>query len=44
LRDDPERLAAFARAWRTAAPDFRAYKQLHLYDGLIEQLLKESGV
>lgn len=44
LRGDPERLAAFARAWRTAAPDFRAYKQLHLYDGLVERFLKESGV
>ncbi|MGE5500567.1 MAG: heme-dependent oxidative N-demethylase family protein [Ignavibacteriales bacterium] len=44
LRDDPERLAAFARAWRTAAPDFRAYKKLDLYDGLVEGFLKESGV
>jgi hypothetical protein len=44
LHDDSERLAAFAQAWRTAAADFRAYKQLHLYDRLIEQFLKESGV
>jgi len=44
LRADPDRLAAFARAWRTAAPDFRAYKQLHLYDALIEAFLEESGV
>lgn len=44
LRGDPERLAAFAKAWRTAAQDFRAYKQLHLYDGLVEAFLKESAV
>lgn len=44
LRDDPERLAAFARAWRTAAPEFRAYKQLHLYDALVERFLEESQV
>jgi hypothetical protein len=43
LRTDPGRLAAFAQAWRTAAPEFRAYKQLHLYDGLVEGFLKESG-
>lgn len=44
LRDDPERLAAFARAWRTATPEFRDYKKLHLYDALIEGFLRESGV
>jgi dimethylamine monooxygenase subunit A len=44
LRDDPERLAAFARAWRTATPEFRDYKKLHLYDALIERFLRESGV
>lgn len=43
LRDDPVRLAAFARAWREAAPDFRAYKQLHLYDALVERFLAESA-
>lgn len=41
LRDDPERLAAFADAWRTATPEFRAYKHLHLYDALVEQFLSE---
>jgi len=44
LRDDPERLAAFAHAWRTATPEFRDYKKLHLYDALIEGFLRESGV
>lgn len=39
LRADPERLAAFAAAWRSATPEFRAYKQLHLYDGLVEKFL-----
>lgn len=34
-----ERLAAFATAWRTASPDFRAYKKLHLYDALVEAFL-----
>ncbi|HYG28236.1 MAG TPA: heme-dependent oxidative N-demethylase subunit alpha family protein [Caulobacteraceae bacterium] len=42
LLDDPERLAAFARAWRTASAEFRAYKHLHLYDGLVEQFLSKS--
>ena len=36
---DPERLARFARAWRTAHPDFRAYKQLHLYDALVSRVI-----
>jgi hypothetical protein len=44
LRDDPERLAAFATAWRTATPQFRDYKKLHLYDEMIEGFLRESGV
>lgn len=39
LRNDPQRLAAFATAWRGASPDFRAYKQLHLYDELVERFL-----
>jgi len=39
LREDPERLAAFAKAWRAATPEFRAYKQLQLYDGLVERFL-----
>jgi dimethylamine monooxygenase subunit A len=32
---NPARLARFVQAWRTAAPDFRAYKHLHLYDELV---------
>lgn len=39
LRADPERLAAFAHAWRTAPEDFRAYKKLHLYDDLVAAFL-----
>jgi len=39
LAEEPARLAAFAEAWRTATPAFRAYKQLHLYDELIEAFL-----
>lgn len=41
LADDPERLAAFANAWRTASPEFRAYKHLHLYDALVGQFLSK---
>ena len=40
LDADPERLAAFARAWRGAAADFRAYKRLATYDGLVEAFLR----
>lgn len=36
---DPARLALFARAWRTAAPEFRAYKRLDLYDGLMTRII-----
>ena len=36
---DPERGARFARAWRTAHPDFRAYKHLELYDHLVGPLI-----
>jgi len=42
LRNDPERLAAFAAAWRGASPEFRAYKQLHLYDALVERFLSDA--
>jgi hypothetical protein len=42
LARDPVRLAAFARAWRTATPDFRAYKRLELYDTLVEAVLERS--
>ena len=36
---EPERLSRFARAWRTVHPDFRAYKRLDLYDGLIARVI-----
>ncbi len=32
---DPARLDRFARAWKTAHPDFRTYKRLELYDQLV---------
>lgn len=44
LAAEPERLAAFARAWRSATPDFRAYKRLALYDDLVEAFLRAHGV
>jgi dimethylamine monooxygenase subunit A len=44
VADDPERLAAFARAWRAATPQFRAYKRLDLYDPLVEAFLRAAGV
>lgn len=40
LAQDPPRLAAFARAWREAAADFRAYKRLGLYDQLVADFLR----
>lgn len=43
LAAEPERLAAFARAWRTATPEFRAYKRLAPYDGLVEAFLGRLG-
>lgn len=43
LRGQPERLAAFAEAWRTATPDFRAYKGFALYDDLVEAFLAGAG-
>jgi hypothetical protein len=39
LAEDPARLAAFARAWRAATPEFRAYKRFDLYDALVEAFL-----
>ena len=39
LAEEPARLAAFAEAWRTATPEFRAYKRLDLYDPLVEAFL-----
>jgi hypothetical protein len=43
LGADPALLAAFARAWRTAPDDFRAYKRLALYDHLVEAQLRVRG-
>jgi len=40
---DPVRLARFAQAWQEAHPDFRAYKKLDLYDGLIAQVIDAAG-
>lgn len=42
VTEDPARLAAFARAWRTATPDFRAYKRFELYDELVEAFLARA--
>ena len=36
---EPGRLARFAQAWRTAHPDFRAYKKLGLYDDLVARVI-----
>jgi dimethylamine monooxygenase subunit A len=41
LADDPARLAAFKRAWRSATPDLRAYKRFDLYDDLVEAFLRD---
>lgn len=43
LLDEPERLAAFAKAWRGASDDLRKYKMLHLYDALVEDFLAKAG-
>ena len=43
LDADPERRAAFARAWRGATADFRAYKRLAAYDHLVETYLRARG-
>jgi hypothetical protein len=42
LESRPERLAAFAAAWRAATPAFRAYKRFDLYDGLVEAFLAQA--
>jgi hypothetical protein len=42
LAAQPERLAAFARAWRGASPQLRAYKRFDLYDDLVEGFLARS--
>jgi hypothetical protein len=41
LAADPDRLAAFARAWRSATPELRAYKRFDLYDDLVENFLRD---
>jgi hypothetical protein len=43
LAADRARLAAFARAWRQAAPAFRRYKRFALYDPLVETFLRAEG-
>jgi len=43
LADDPDRLAAFARAWRTASQDFRKYKGFASYDTLVTAFLRAAG-
>ncbi len=43
LAGDPPRLAAFAKAWREATSDFRAYKRLELYDDLVTGFLRAHG-
>jgi hypothetical protein len=43
LKADPGSVAAFASAWRNAPGPFRQYKQLHLYDQLVEAFLRASG-
>ncbi|WP_340644500.1 heme-dependent oxidative N-demethylase subunit alpha family protein [Phenylobacterium sp.] len=43
LTESPERLAAFAGAWRAAAPEFAAYKGFHLYAELVEGFLRAHG-
>jgi len=43
LDADPVRRSAFARAWRAATDDFRAYKRLDAYDALVEGYLRARG-
>jgi dimethylamine monooxygenase subunit A len=43
LDEDPERLAAFARAWRGATAEFRNYKGFASYDMLMEGFLRARG-
>ena len=38
---DRGRLTRFARAWRSAHPDFRAYKKLELYDDLVARVIDD---
>ncbi|MBS0363273.1 MAG: DUF3445 domain-containing protein [Proteobacteria bacterium] len=41
LVEQPERLSAFAQAWRSATPELRAYKRFDLYDDLVESFLSD---
>ncbi len=41
LAADPDRLAAFERAWRSATPELRAYKRFDLYDDLVDSFLRD---
>ena len=43
LTESPGQLAAFAQAWRSAAPSFVAYKGFHLYAELVEAFLRAHG-
>lgn len=43
LAAEPQRLAAFAEAWRAATPQLRAYKRFDLYDALVEGFLANPG-
>jgi hypothetical protein len=43
LDADPARLTAFAQVWRGAGADFRAYKRLATYDGLVGAFLRARG-
>ena len=43
VAEHPDRVAAFADAWRSATPDFRAYKRFELYDDLVEAFLRDAG-
>lgn len=44
IAENRARLEAFAGAWRSAAPEFRAYKRLDLYDDLVGGFLRSHGV
>ena len=42
LKNDPEKLAAFAKAWSGVGDDFRAYKGLAPYDRLVAAFLASN--
>ncbi len=43
VAEDPDRLAAFARAWRGATAEFRKYKGFASYDTLVTTFLRARG-